>query len=113
MQELAGKTAFVTGGGSGIGLALGRAFAQAGMKVMLADIEADVLAFAVKSLDNSELNVRGVVCDVADPVSVERAANASYEAFGNVHVATMRVSPPAAVLMTSHSTIGGGCSTST
>jgi NAD(P)-dependent dehydrogenase (short-subunit alcohol dehydrogenase family) len=86
MQELAGKTAFVTGGGSGIGFALGRAFAQAGMKVMLADIEADVLAFAVKSLDNSGLNVRGVVCDVADSVSVERAANASYEAFGNVHV---------------------------
>ncbi len=86
MQELAGKTAFVTGGGSGIGFALGRAFAQAGMKVMLADIEADVLAFAVKSLDNSGLDVRGVVCDVADPVSVERAARASYEAFGNVHV---------------------------
>lgn len=86
MQELAGKTAFVTGGGSGIGFALGRAFAQAGMKVMLADIEADVLAVAVNSLDNSGLNVRGVVCDVADSVSVERAANASYEAFGNVHV---------------------------
>ncbi len=86
MQELAGKTAFVTGGGSGIGLALGRAFAQAGMKVMLADIEADALAFAVKSLDNSELNVRGVVCDVADSVSLQRAANASFEAFGNVHV---------------------------
>jgi NAD(P)-dependent dehydrogenase (short-subunit alcohol dehydrogenase family) len=41
MRELAGKTAFVTGGASAIGLALGRAFAQAGMKVMLADIETD------------------------------------------------------------------------
>ena len=40
MRELAGKTAFVTGGANGIGLALGRAFAQAGMKVMLADVEA-------------------------------------------------------------------------
>jgi NAD(P)-dependent dehydrogenase (short-subunit alcohol dehydrogenase family) len=30
--------------------------------------------------------VRGVACDVADPVSVERAAKASYQAFGNVHV---------------------------
>jgi NAD(P)-dependent dehydrogenase (short-subunit alcohol dehydrogenase family) len=35
MRELVGKTAFVTGGASGIGLALGRAFAEAGMKVML------------------------------------------------------------------------------
>ena len=85
MQELAGKTAFVTGGASGIGLALGRAFAEAGMKVMLADIETDVLATAVKSLDNSG-RVRGVACDVAEIGSVERAAQASYEAFGIVHV---------------------------
>jgi NAD(P)-dependent dehydrogenase (short-subunit alcohol dehydrogenase family) len=86
MRELAGKTAFVTGGASGIGLALGAAFAQAGMKVMLADIEAGALAEAVRSLRDFGPNVRSVACDVADPVSVERAANAAYEAFGNVHV---------------------------
>src|SRR5258706_3931247 len=86
MRELAGKTAFVTGGPAGIGLALGRAFAHAGMKVMLADVETDALAAAVKSLHNIGPEVRGVSCDVADPVSVERAAEASYEAFGNVHV---------------------------
>jgi NAD(P)-dependent dehydrogenase (short-subunit alcohol dehydrogenase family) len=86
MRELAGKTAFVTGGASGIGLALGRAFAHAGMKLMLADVEADALAAAVKSLENVGPDVRGVICDVADPSSVERAAKASYEAFGNVHV---------------------------
>ncbi len=50
MREITGKAAFVTGGASGIGLALGRAFAEAGMNVMLADIEADVLSAAVKSL---------------------------------------------------------------
>jgi NAD(P)-dependent dehydrogenase (short-subunit alcohol dehydrogenase family) len=86
MRELAGKTAFVTGGASGIGLALGRAFAEAGMKVMLADVEADALAAAVKSLHNVGPDVRGVVCDVADSSSVEDAAKASHEAFGNVHV---------------------------
>ncbi len=86
MRELAGKTAFVTGGASGIGLALGRAFAQAGMKVMLADIETDALAAAVETLHNFAPDVGGVTCDVADPVSVERAAKASYEAFGNIHV---------------------------
>ena len=85
MFELAGKTAFVTGGASGIGLALGRAFVEEGMKVMLADIETDALADAVRSLDDSG-RVRGVACDVADPSSVERAAEASYEAFGHVHV---------------------------
>src|SRR3979490_700849 len=86
MRELAGKTAFVTGGASGIGLALGRAFAQAGMKVMLADVEADALAAAVKSLRDVAPDVRGVACDVADPASVARAAEASYAAFGHVHV---------------------------
>jgi NAD(P)-dependent dehydrogenase (short-subunit alcohol dehydrogenase family) len=86
MRELAGKTAFVTGGASGIGLALGRAFAQAGMKVMLADVEADALAAAVKSLRDVAPDVRGVTCDVADPASVARAAEASYAAFGHVHV---------------------------
>jgi NADP-dependent 3-hydroxy acid dehydrogenase YdfG len=86
MRELAGKTAFVTGGASGIGFALGRAFAQAGMKVMLADIEADALAAAVENLRDLGPGVRGVSCDVADPASIERAAAASYEAFGNVHV---------------------------
>jgi NAD(P)-dependent dehydrogenase (short-subunit alcohol dehydrogenase family) len=86
MRELTGKTAFVTGGASGIGLALGRAFAEAGMKVMLADIETDALAAAVESLRHVGPDIRGVACDVADPVSVERAADASYQAFGNVHV---------------------------
>ena len=86
MRELAGKTAFVTGGASGIGFALGRAFAEAGMKVMLADIEANALKAAVDSLRDIGPEVRGVTCDVADPASVELAAKASYDAFGNVHV---------------------------
>lgn len=86
MQDLAGKTAFVTGGASGIGFALGQAFAEAGMKVMLADIEKTALTSAVQRLENFGPNVCGVPCDVADPASVERAAKATYVAFGNVHV---------------------------
>jgi NAD(P)-dependent dehydrogenase (short-subunit alcohol dehydrogenase family) len=86
MREFSGKTAFVTGGAGGIGFALGRAFAEAGMKVMLADIETDTLTAAVNSLHNVGPEVRGIICDVADPVSVERAAEASYQAFGKVHI---------------------------
>ena len=86
MRELAGKTAFVTGGAAGIGLALGRAFAQAGMKVMLADIETDALQAAVKSLQEISPDISGTICDVADAASVERAAQASFDAFGRVHV---------------------------
>src|SRR5271169_3263162 len=86
MRDLVGKTAFVTGGASGIGFALGQAFAEAGMQVMLADIEANALAVAVENLRGLGLGVRGVGCDVTNPSSVEHAAEASYEAFGNVHV---------------------------
>jgi NAD(P)-dependent dehydrogenase (short-subunit alcohol dehydrogenase family) len=86
MREFAGKTAFVTGGAAGIGLALGRAFAQAGMKVMLADIEAGALEAAVASLNEFGPDISGVICDVADPASVEAAAKASFDAFGKVHV---------------------------
>jgi NAD(P)-dependent dehydrogenase (short-subunit alcohol dehydrogenase family) len=86
MREFVGKTAFVTGGAAGIGLALGRAFAQSGMKVMLADIETDALQAAVKSLQEISPDIRGTICDVADAESVERAAQAAFEAFGNVHV---------------------------
>ena len=86
MREFAGKTAFVTGGAAGIGLALGRAFAQSGMKVMLADIETDALQAAVKGLQEISPDIRGTICDVADAESVERAAQAAFDAFGNVHV---------------------------
>jgi NAD(P)-dependent dehydrogenase (short-subunit alcohol dehydrogenase family) len=86
MRDLAGKAAFVTGGASGIGFALGRRLAEAGMKVMLADIEVDALNAAVESLRDVGPEVRGVTCDVTDPVSVEMAAKASYDAFGNIHV---------------------------
>ena len=86
MREFAGKTAFVTGGASGIGFALSRAFAEAGMNVVLADVETDALAAAVESLRDFAPCVRGVACDVTDAASVENAASASYEAFGAVHV---------------------------
>ena len=86
MQDLIGKTAFVTGGASGIGLALGRVFAEAGMQVMLADIETDALAEAVKSLQGLGPAVRGVDCDVSDPASMDHAADATQEAFGNIHL---------------------------
>src|SRR5262249_6736150 len=87
MMELAGKTAFVTGGASGIGLALGRAFAEVGMNVMLADIESTALTSTVRDLSKEGLtNVRSVDCDVSDHVSVQEAAETTYKAFGAVHV---------------------------
>jgi NAD(P)-dependent dehydrogenase (short-subunit alcohol dehydrogenase family) len=86
MREFKGKTAFVTGGASGIGLAMAKAFAERGMNVMLADVERSALDSALTDIGKLGNHVRGVACDVADPDSVERAAQATFEAFGKVHV---------------------------
>ncbi|SDH58365.1 MULTISPECIES: SDR family NAD(P)-dependent oxidoreductase [Bradyrhizobium] len=86
MRELAGKTAFVTGGAGGIGLSMAQAFAQAGMKVMIADIETEALGAAVDNLRRITPDIEGSLCDVTDAASVERAAQAAFDRFGNVHV---------------------------
>lgn len=86
MREVAGKVAVVTGGAHGIGLAMGRRFAAAGMKVMLADIQAAPLDAAVASLRSEDLDVAACVTDVTDLDSVERLARETQDRFGGVHV---------------------------
>ena len=86
MREFKGKTAFVTGGASGIGLSMAKAFAEAGMNVMLADVEQGALDQSLKDLSQYGNHVLGIACDVADPDQVERAAQATFSAFGKVHV---------------------------
>jgi len=86
MRNFTGKAAFVTGGASGIGLALARALAEADCRVMIADIEQAALDAAVRSLAGVGPEVRGVVCDVADAVSVDRAAEQAIAAFGKIHI---------------------------
>jgi len=54
MRDVSGKTAFITGGASGIGLAMAEAFGAAGMSVMLADIEEIALAEAVAGLEQRQ-----------------------------------------------------------
>lgn len=84
--DFEGKIAFVTGAASGIGLAIAEAFARANLKVMLADIEEDALDVAVGALKTSGAEVRGVLCDVSDRASVQRAAEETFGVFGNVHI---------------------------
>ena len=60
MKDLSGKTAFVTGAASGIGLGIATALSQAGVKVMLCDIEEEALAKAVANLKLTNADVDGV-----------------------------------------------------
>jgi NAD(P)-dependent dehydrogenase (short-subunit alcohol dehydrogenase family) len=85
MEQLNGKVAVVTGAASGIGLALSRAFLGEGMKVVMADIEADALDKAVADLPEGS-EVHPVVCDVSDGAQVEALRDAAVETFGTAHV---------------------------
>lgn len=86
MKDLAGQTAFVTGAASGIGLGIATALAQAGVKVMLCDIEAERLATAVAQLKATNAAVEGVVVDVSLKAELQAAADATIAAFGKVHI---------------------------
>ena len=71
--RIAGRTAFITGGANGIGLGIARAFAKAGAKVALADLDEEALGTA--ELELSELtSVATVVLDVCDREAFERSA---------------------------------------
>jgi NAD(P)-dependent dehydrogenase (short-subunit alcohol dehydrogenase family) len=86
MEQLNGRTAFVTGGAGGLGLAMAQAFVRQGMKVMIADIDQTAVDRAVQDLASGGAQVAGARCDVADRASVEAAALRTVEAFGKVHV---------------------------
>ena len=86
MQELAGKVAVVTGAASGIGRAVAQRFADDGMRVVVADIEADALDAAVAELTAGGAEAVGVICDVRHETEIQALAGAALEAFGAVHV---------------------------
>jgi NAD(P)-dependent dehydrogenase (short-subunit alcohol dehydrogenase family) len=86
MRDLTGKTAFITGGASGLGLAMARSFGEAGMSVMLADIEEAPLKAAVTELEERQIKVASLLCDVADRAALEAAAAETVRVFGKVHV---------------------------
>jgi NADP-dependent 3-hydroxy acid dehydrogenase YdfG len=86
METLRDTVAVITGGASGIGLALARRFATEGAKLVLADIEPGALASAERDLASTGAEVIGVRTDVADAQSVERLLSATLEHFGKVNV---------------------------
>jgi NAD(P)-dependent dehydrogenase (short-subunit alcohol dehydrogenase family) len=86
MDTLAGRTAVVTGGGSGIGRAIALELASAGMNVVIADIEEDAAGAVASEVQALGAGALAVHTDVSDFASVQAAADASYAEFGAVHV---------------------------
>ena len=84
--EPQGKVAVVTGAAGGIGLGMARAFADAGMKVVIADIEADRLASSADALRQQGFDALGVPTDVTQLSSVQQLAEATMDTYGRVDV---------------------------
>ncbi|WP_405783365.1 SDR family NAD(P)-dependent oxidoreductase [Streptomyces sp. NBC_00859] len=86
-DEFAGRTALVTGGASGIGLAVAGRLAAGGAAVVVADYNGEGAREAAAGLEASGARASAVTVDVTDPVSVERAVRHAADTFGALHLA--------------------------
>lgn len=86
MKHVEGKVAFITGGNSGIGLGIARAFTDAGMKVAITYRSKTNLDKAMEYLKSAGDRVHAVSVDVTDRAAMEKAAEETVKAFGKVHV---------------------------
>jgi NAD(P)-dependent dehydrogenase (short-subunit alcohol dehydrogenase family) len=88
MDEFEGKVAVVTGAASGIGRALVDRFATEGMRVVLADVEAEALELAAEAVADEvgADRVLAVPTDVRDEAAVDALAAATFGRFGTAHV---------------------------
>ncbi len=86
MREVDGKVAFITGGDSGIGLGIARAFTDAGMKVVITYRTRSHLDEAMKLLAGAGDRVHAISLDVTDRAAMEKAAAETIQVFGKVHV---------------------------
>jgi NAD(P)-dependent dehydrogenase (short-subunit alcohol dehydrogenase family) len=87
MRELEGRVAVITGGASGIGLAVARSFAAERMRVVIGDVEQPALETAVAALRDGGADVIGVPTDVSDQDQVEELACTAQREFGAIHIA--------------------------
>src|SRR5262245_31908261 len=86
MDDLRGRTAVITGAASGIGAGIASALADAGMDLVLADIEPGPLARTADELAAAGVRTIAVPTDVSDRAAVRALADAAYDTMGRVDV---------------------------
>jgi NAD(P)-dependent dehydrogenase (short-subunit alcohol dehydrogenase family) len=84
MERLAGGCAVITGGGGLLGRGMARAFAKAGMDIVLADIDTEKLVDGVAEIESLGRRVLAVATDVSDAAELKRLAGAAFGQFGRV-----------------------------
>jgi NAD(P)-dependent dehydrogenase (short-subunit alcohol dehydrogenase family) len=84
IAPLAVNAAVITGGASGIGLAVAHEMGRSGARIMLADLPGDRLAAAQGDLAAAGVDALVQPCDVADLAQVETLAEAAFGAFGRI-----------------------------
>jgi NAD(P)-dependent dehydrogenase (short-subunit alcohol dehydrogenase family) len=86
MEELTGRSAVITGAGSGLGRAMAERMAEEGMRLVLADIEPGPLEDVARALADRGAEVVTRRVDVASADDIARLADLSFDRFGAVHV---------------------------
>lgn len=86
MKDLRGRLAFITGGASGIGLGMARAFLRAGIRVVIADVSRGNLDDAARQLEPEPGQHLLLELDVTDRAAFARAADRAEQQFGHVHL---------------------------
>lgn len=85
--QLTGKTAIVTGGVSGIGLAVAQTLAASGARISVWDLKQDAVDATVAQLQGSGAQAIGIALDVTDDAAVEAAVQRTVKELGGLHVA--------------------------
>ena len=86
MKNFNGKVAVITGAGSGLGREFADRAAELGMKLVLADVQADALERATDALLGQGVEVLSMVCDVSKSSHVQELADAAMARFHGIHL---------------------------
>lgn len=84
MQSLKGRVAIVTGSAQGIGLGIAQSIALAGGKLVIADINDEGVASAVKGLESTGTKTLGITTDVTQLTSVSKLIDMTIDCFGKI-----------------------------
>lgn len=86
MENLAGKTAFITGGASGLGLGIAKTFAKEGMNIVVVDMRQKAIDEALPIFKENDWPVHGIQLDVTNREAYVKAADEAEAVFGNIHL---------------------------